>query len=471
MPAKLRTPLALLFAVVVFAGAVYFGYRSGASASRVDPALGAGNAVASLDLQGLLTPQLADEHLVDLAFRQVESVYYKPVDPATLLRGERSGILAYLKSEHLSNAVLPAVRAAGDQSQQLRQLDGELAFAQKHYAAKAGKDGAAGITEAALRGMLSSLGDVYTTYLSPKEIAGLNEQLSGGNFGGIGVYMYPLKDGRIVLQPIDAMPAAKAGMKPGEIIDSVDGTSVRGLSIDKVERMIRGQQGTAVTIATHEYRRKEEHTYRIVRQIIHVPTVHAKMEDGYDYIRLTDFGETSADEVRRALLDGKAHHAKGYILDLRDNGGGLLDAAVKISSFFIPHGTIVSTIDRQGNKDEQPALGDAIPGLHPLVVLVNKYTASASEITSGAIADYHLGTLIGTRTFGKGVVQSIYPMPDNGALKITTARYVTPLGRDIQHKGIEPDVVVDQNPDPALIDTPHDKQLAAAKARLAKLTR
>ena len=164
-------------------------------------------------------------------------------------------------------------------------------------------------------------------------------------------------------------------------------------------------------------------------------------------------------------------HSQRLILDLRDNGGGLVDAAVKISSYFIPQGVIVSTIDRNGNKDSQEALGDAIGGLQPLVILVNKYTASASEITSGALQDYHLAKLVGTKTFGKGVVQSIYPMPDDGALKITTARYVTPLGRDIQHKGIMPDVVVDQNVDPALIDTPADKQLAAAKAQLHNLLR
>jgi len=152
------------------------------------------------------------------------------------------------------------------------------------------------------------------------------------------------------------------------------------------------------------------------------------MEQGIDYIRLSDFGMTSAQEVRKALLDGKAKGAKGYIFDLRDNGGGRVDAAVEISSFFIPQGAIVSTIQRDGERTTEEALGDAIGGLHPLVVLVNKYTASASEITAGALQDYHLATLLGTRTFGKGVVQSIFPLPDEGALKITTSRYLTPAG-------------------------------------------
>jgi carboxyl-terminal processing protease len=168
-------------------------------------------------------------------------------------------------------------------------------------------------------------------------------------------------------------------------------------------------------------------------------------------------------------MDGEKHHAKGYIFDLRDNGGGLVTTATKISSLFIPQGPIVSTIRRDGQKTTESALGDPLPDVHPLVVLVNKYTASASEITAGALQDYHLATIIGTKTFGKGVVQTIIPMPDQSALKITMARYVTPLGRDINHLGITPDIIVNQNVDPALIDTPSDKQLAAAKARLRAL--
>ena len=153
---------------------------------------------------------------------------------------------------------------------------------------------------------MNSVHDPYTVYLSPREIQGLNESLSGGNFGGIGVYIYQLKDGRIVLQPIESLPAARAGMKPGEIVDTVDGKSVRGMSIDRVEELIRGEVGTAVHVRGHAYNAPStEQTFTIVREIIHVPTVRAKMEDGIDYIRLSDFGTTSADEVRKALLDGQ----------------------------------------------------------------------------------------------------------------------------------------------------------------------
>ena len=415
--------------------------------------------------------QATQAQLVNIALRKLESVYYKPIDPQTPINGEEAALAAYLKTKHITNVTFPNETATGDAQTDSDRLLEVLAYTQDHYGPQLGAQGSSDLTDVALRGILHSVNDPYTVYLSPKEIQGLQESLSGGNFGGIGVYIYQLKDGGVIVQPITNMPAARAGIKPGEVVDRVSGKPTKGLTLDHVEQMIRGKEGTLVTLDTHQYKKTTEHHYAITRAIIHVPTVLSKMEDGYEYIRLSDFGTTSAQEVKAALLDGKARGAKGYILDLRDNGGGLVDAAVKISSYFVPRGTSVATIDRAGNRDEQDALGTAIDGLQPLVILVNKYTASASEITSGALQDYHLATLIGERTYGKGVVQSIYGMPDLGALKITTARYVTPLGRDIQHKGILPDIVVNQSDDPGLIDTPADKQLAAAKAQLRKQLR
>jgi carboxyl-terminal processing protease len=273
-----------------------------------------------------------------------------------------------------------------------------------------------------------------------------------------------------VVAPIEGTPASKAGVKMADEIIDVDGKPIAGMRLDDVERLIRGKIGTVVRLTVHSRGAGGDHTIAITRDHIQVPSVHARMEDGLDYVRLADFGQTSYDEVRKAFLAGKAQGAKGYIFDLRNNGGGLLEAAVDISSLFIPQGTIVSTIDRAGGRDTRTANNDSI-GAVPLVVLVNKYTASASEITAGAIQDYKVGTLIGTKTFGKGVVQSIYNLSDGGALKITTARYVTPLGRDIHHKGIEPDVVVNQPVDEPIIDTPKDTQLNAAKAYLRRIAR
>ncbi|HLY02329.1 MAG TPA: S41 family peptidase [Candidatus Cybelea sp.] len=462
----LTTLIALAF---VAATALYVGYRTGAIAGQ-----SVLEVATTGDLRGLLPAHDAPgSAIADLTLRRLELEYYKPIAPETPLNGELDALRNLLHAKKIGDASLPVQLASGDDVSDGARAAALLAFAQQHYGTTLGASGFEDLTDAALRGIMTSVRDPYTVYLSPREIQALNESLSGGNFGGIGVYIYQLKDGRIVVAPIEHMPASKVGMKPGEVVDAVDGKPVRGLPIDHVETMIRGEAGTVVRLRAHPFETPSaERTYSIVREIIHVPTVRAKMEGGIDYIRLSDFGTTSGDEMRKALLDGKAKGARGYILDFRDNGGGLLDAAVKISSLFIPQGTIVSTIRRDGERTTDEALGDAIGGLHPLVVLVNKYTASASEITAGALEDYHLATLVGTRTFGKGVVQSIFPLPEQGgALKITTARYLTPAGRDIQHHGIEPNILVNQDPNPTLVDTPADKQLAAAKARLRQLLR
>jgi carboxyl-terminal processing protease len=460
MTGKTRGLLAALVLLLVAASAALFlSYRyQVAAAQRNDGSL---TVATTGDIGSLLDSGDSQTQLVNMAIDKLEAVYYKPVDPQVPLAGEKKGLQDLLAANHVAHPSLVGTDP-----------DSMLAYAELHYAGKLGNDGRTELTQAALRGIMTSVSDPYTVYLSPKEIQGLTESLSGGNFGGIGVYIYQLKDGEVVLQPIDGLPAARAGMKPIEVVDTVNQHKVTGVALDVVESMIRGESGSSVAVTAHVYNDKaHEHHYAIVREIIHVPTVYAKIDKGIDYIRLSDFGQTSADEVKKALLDGKAHGAKGYILDLRDNGGGFVDAAVKISSYFVAQGTIVATIDRDGARDESDALGTAIGGLSPLVILVNKYTASASEITAGALQDYHLATIIGTKTYGKGVVQSIYRMPDDGALKITTARYVTPLGRDIQHKGIIPDILIDQSIDPRLIGTPADKQLAAAKAQINSHTR
>jgi carboxyl-terminal processing protease len=460
--------LAAAFAVALasLGGSLYLAHerQSNPDAMSADSGLG----LAAVDLRTLLENPNSDQGMLDSAFRQVENTYYKPIDASILLAGERKELLEYLHQHKISNPELPSRLATGDEGADLGALNDALADAEKRYG-KSTSD--VELTQAAIRGMLDSLGDPYTTYLSPNQINSLEESLKGGDFGGIGVYIVQdPKTKQVIVEPIDGTPAAKAGVKLGDHIISVDGHVVSTLELDDIERLIRGKVGTTVVLLVKSMPSGATRSVPITRQQIYVPSVHAEVtKDGYDYVRLAEFGQTSYDEVRKALLEGKAQHVKGYILDLRDNGGGLLDAAVQISSLFIPSGTIVSTIDRVGRPATKSALHDSI-GATPLVILVNKYTASASEITAGAVQDYKAGTLIGTKTFGKGVVQSIYPTSDGGALKITTAKYVTPLGRDIQHKGIEPDVVVDQDVS-VPIDTPADLQLAAAKSYLRRIAR
>jgi carboxyl-terminal processing protease len=464
MAGKFRALIAALVVLIVaLAGALYLvarGFDAAPSAAQFSVSM-AGD--SGHDGSSANVPPAA---LFDKALTDLETEYYKPFEPQTPFRGEAQALTKYLQSNHVAHPTLPTEIASGDPQADAQRLADVVTYAQRNYGAHLA-GGPTALTQVALTGVMNSVDDPYTVYLTPHEIQSLQEQLNGGDFGGIGVYILQLKTGEVVLQPIDGAPAALAGMKPGEVVDTVDGRAVKGVPIDVIERWIRGEEGSHVVLSTHAYKKSTERHYTITRAIIHVPTVQKHMEDGYDYIRLSDFGSTSASEVKQALLYGKEHNAKGYILDLRYNGGGLVSAAVDISSYFIPQGTIVSTIDREGHRQIEEARGDAIGG-QPLVVLVNRYTASASEITAGALQDYHLAKLVGTKTFGKGVIQSIYDMPDGGALKITTQRYLTPLGREIQHKGIMPDVMIAQGDDVPL-DTPADKQLAAAKAQLATL--
>lgn len=454
---------AVIVAAAALGGAAYVGRASANDSAVVSQS---GTRIAGLDLS-LLAGSSGDPNrdMITMAYNRVQSGYYKPFDDQTLIAGEQKALLGLLAEHKVVRPSLPPVVATGDRSQDLALIVSTVTSAEKLYPKAATPDE---FTQAAISGMLGSLGDPYTVYLSPAEINGLEEQLQGGNFGGIGVYIaQDQKTGAIVVDPIEGNPAIKAGLRPGDMIVSVDDKSTLGLKLDAVERRIRGPLGTSVSLRIRRHDTAGTRVVRVTRAEIHVPSVRAKMESGIDYVRLADFGQTSSDEVRAAMLEGKRKHARGYILDLRNNGGGLLDAAVDISSLFISQGTIVSTIDRAGDKESKSATGRAI-GVEPLVLLVNKYTASASEITAGAVQDYHAGTLVGTKTFGKGVVQSLYNLPDRSALKITTARYVTPLGRDIHHKGVVPDVTIDQRVDVPIIDTANDKQLAAAKSIILK---
>ncbi|MGH7737273.1 MAG: S41 family peptidase [Candidatus Tyrphobacter sp.] len=464
---KYRAPLLALVVVLVLCAVGFYaarriGMETAASEIAVPVAQDGG-------LYGLFGDGPNDDRLIGIALAQLEQDYYKPIAPQTPFRGVSSGLRAYLKTKHIV-AKLPQEHATGDLAVDANDLENEVAYAQSHYGAAAGNTD---LLQAALRGMMGSVDDPYTVYLSPREIQQLTEMLAGGDFGGVGVYILPTRTGEIVIAPIPNLPAARAGITEPMVLVSVDGKLTRHLTPDDVQTLIRGRTGTRVTIRAYPLGKpKASRAFGIVREIIHVPTVSSTMEKRIDYIRLSEFGDTSAHEMRAALLNGKAHGAKGYIIDLRYNGGGLVDAAVDIVSFFVPKGApIVSEVDRTGHALTSVGTGATIPGLQPLVILVNGSTASASEITAGALQDYHLATLVGTQTFGKGVVQTIRALPGNaGALKITVASYVTPKGRNIEHRGIRPNIIV-PDPDPRLIGTARDTQLQAAKARIAQLLR
>lgn len=457
MSARFRLLLAVaIVAAAAWGGAAYAGHAAGPNAI-------AGTPTVSFDLTTLVGGGDPNRRVLETAYEQVEHVYYKPFDPQQLVDGESHALTGFLKDKRVADPDVPDGRADGDRIHDLALLERTLSATESRYSHLASRTQ---FSEVAVSGMLGGLGDPYTVYLSADQIRQLDEQLKGGNFGGIGVYIVQdPKSGAILVDPIEGNPAIRAGVRTGDAILAVNDRSTAGQKLDEVEQEIRGPKGTLVSLRLRRHSDNRVDTVQIVRADVHVPSVRARIQDGFDYVRLADFGSTSADELRNAFSTGKRHGVRGYILDLRNNGGGLLDAAVDVSSLVIPQGTIVSTIDRYGHRDVRTATGQAIDP-EPLVVLVNKYTASASEITAGALQDYHAATIVGTKTYGKGVVQSLYSLPDEGALKITTARYLTPLGRDIQHRGITPDVIVNQPVDETIIDTPADRQLAKAESIL-----
>ncbi len=303
------------------------------------------------------------------------------------------------------------------------------------------------LIEAAINGMLSSL-DPHSSYMDAKAFKDMQVQTKG-EFGGLGIEVTQ-EDGIIkVVTPIDDTPAAKAGILSGDIITAIDETPTQGLTLDQAVEKMRGAINSPVKLKVVRGPKKEVKDFTVVRDLIKVQSVRSHVEEGdVAYIRITQFTEQTADGLKAAMEKLKSEippeKFKGYILDLRNNPGGLLDQSIDVVNSFVDRGEIVST---RGRTPEETQRFDARPGGDfsggkPLVVLVNGGSASASEIVAGALQDHKRATLIGTRSFGKGSVQTIMPLGQEGALRLTTARYYTPSGRSIQAKGIDPDFKV-----------------------------
>ncbi|MBI5512951.1 MAG: S41 family peptidase [Deltaproteobacteria bacterium] len=315
------------------------------------------------------------------------------------------------------------------------------------------------LIDGAIRGMVNTL-DPHSAYLDAEEYA-LLESEATGQFGGIGVEIDARGDYLTVISPIAGSPAARAGVRAGDELLAVDGQDARGLDVDEAVRRMRGAPGTHVRVVLRRRGQTEPLRLDLVREVVRVTSVEAHLlDDGVGYVNLRAFQERSSQEVS-AALDRLTRSAggslRGLVLDLRNNPGGLLDEAIFIADQFLASGVIVSTRGRDGAaQDEARAHVAGTRPEFPIVILVNEYTASAAEIVAGALQDHHRATLVGTRTFGKGSVQTVIDLPDGGALKLTIARYFTPSGRSIQAQGIAPDVQVEavDLPTPPAADSP-----------------
>ncbi len=318
--------------------------------------------------------------------------------------------------------------------------------------------------EGATAGIVESLDDPYSKYLTPKEWNDLKLQLNA-EFGGIGVYVMQLEDGKLqIVAPIKGTPGERAGLKNGDIITKINGKTTAHMDQEQAVSLMRGDPGTQLELSVYRESDGKELNFTIVREIINVPSVEDKVLPGeipIGYVRLTQFSARSAEEIADSLNKLADQKVQGIILDLRDNGGGDFDAAVKIANIFLNEKDIVSVKDVRGKTTVHKSAKGSFS--LPTVVLVNGNSASASEILSGALQDNKRAVLVGEKTYGKGVVQTVFPLRGGGALKLTTQKYFTPKGTDINEVGINPDYVV-KNPE----DNSQDLQLNRAIEVLKK---
>jgi carboxyl-terminal processing protease len=305
------------------------------------------------------------------------------------------------------------------------------------------------LIESAINGMLTSL-DPHSSYMDPKSFTEMRQQ-TRGEFGGLGIEV-TMEEGLIkVVSPIEDTPAAKAGILSGDIITHIDDEQVQGLSLNQAVDKMRGPINTAVRLKVIRATSRQTQEIRIVRDRIQIRAVRWRKEgEDLGYVRINSFNEQTMQNLVRGIeattAEIGADKIKGYILDLRNNPGGLLDQAVSVSDAFLERGEIVSTRGRQVEETQRFSAkpGDLTRG-KPVIVLINGGSASASEIVAGALQDHKRATIIGTRSFGKGSVQTIIPLREQGAIRLTTARYYTPSGRSIQARGIDPDIIVQQD--------------------------
>ena len=314
--------------------------------------------------------------------------------------------------------------------------------------------------DSAINGLLQSL-DPYSGYMSP-EIFNEMQTETSGEFGGLGIEV-TMESGVVkVISPIDDTPASKAGIKAGDYIVKINDTQVQGKSLSEAVELMRGPVGSSIDLTIRRRGEKKALTFNVTREIIQIKSVKAELlEKNIGYIRLTSFNENSAGQIKKEINKfEKNKNLKSYILDLRNNPGGLLSQAIKISDFFLDNGEIVSTKSRQQSENRKwfAKKGDLTKG-KTILVLINYGSASASEIVAGALKDHKRAILIGENSYGKGSVQSIIPLKNKGAIRLTVAKYYLPSGKSISEVGVSPDIEIDEESDDFKIKTETDNQL------------
>ncbi|MGD9118208.1 MAG: S41 family peptidase [Dehalococcoidia bacterium] len=297
------------------------------------------------------------------------------------------------------------------------------------------------LAQGAVEGMLEALGDPYTAYLDAESYQLSMGELSG-SFEGIGAYV-SVKDEQLIVAPIADSPADKAGIRAGDIILEIDGQPTEGMSLAEAVLLVRGPEGTKVSLLVLHEGETEPELIEIVRAVIEVPSVVFEMKDEIAYIAITNFSERTAGELALAMATMAQERAEGIIVDLRGNLGGTLNAAVDVTSFFLREGVVVEVVDNEGHRDVYSVKPGGVTTDLPMVVLVDEYSASGSEVVVGALQDYGRATIAGTKTFGKGSVNVLHQLSDGSGLYVTIGRWFTPEGRLIEGEGLYPDYALE----------------------------
>jgi len=318
--------------------------------------------------------------------------------------------------------------------------------------------------DAAINGVLQSL-DPYSSYMSPKNLEEMQTETKG-EFGGLGIEV-GMEAGVVkVISPLDNSPAEREGVKAGDYIVKINDTQVQGKTLNEAVELMRGPVGSTLEITIRRVGLRKSLVFNITREIIQVASVKSEvLDEKIGYIRLTSFNENSDDQIKKKIKEFKKNKKiEGYILDLRNNPGGLLGQAIKISDFFLDDGEIVSTKGRKKNENQKwfAREGDIING-KALIVLINKGSASASEIVAGALKDHKRAVLVGEKSYGKGSVQSIIPLKNRGAIRLTISKYYLPSGKSISEVGVTPDITVEEESDDFRILSENDNQLKFAR--------
>ena len=308
---------------------------------------------------------------------------------------------------------------------------------------------AATLSRAAIKGVAEALDDPYTYYLSP-DVSELGMSSLEGRFGGIGAMVTVKEEQITIIAPIPDSPAAKAGIRAGDVILEINGTSTLDMSLAEAVLSIRGTRGTPVTLLVQHQGEPEPEEIEIIRAEIKLPSVHFEMKADIAYINITYFSGRTDEELSRALRSIDEQGATGIILDLRSNPGGLLEAVVDAASHFLREGVVVNVRDNQGKLTARNVRSGKVVTDLPMVVLVDNYSASGSEVLAGALRDHSRATIAGSKTYGKGSVNVVYPLEDGSSLSITTARWLTPDGHMIEGKGLAPDYELEPDREDAI---------------------